>query len=178
MQISTKSRNGVFYSPYIAVLKGLNDIEERIIETRKEEERKKEREEATMAKLTRRPKMRRRKGSLMTWGVDMSNFVTTKGAYGPTPYERRRAEEKAAKLLDVGEQRFRNVVRRRWNSSDVIEGGSTIRMESEWRHKEIMRSLEQRKNQMLYLRVASKPFFISPPKPRRFSCGPVFPLGS
>ncbi|KAI5076770.1 hypothetical protein GOP47_0008835 [Adiantum capillus-veneris] len=171
--ISTKSRNGVFYSPYIAVLKGINDIEDRIIDTRKEERRQKA---AKARALTRRPK-RRRKGSL-SWVVDVSSFITSEGPYGLTPYERRRAEEKAAKLLDVGEQRFRNVVRRRWNVWDVIEGGSTVRMQSEWRRKEILRSLEQRKSQMLYLCVAPKPFFISPPKQRHFSCGPVLPLGS
>ncbi|MCO5577070.1 hypothetical protein L7F22_030892 [Adiantum nelumboides] len=171
--ISTKSRNGVFYSPYIAVLKGINDIEDRIIDTSKEEVR----EKATKARaLTRRPR-RRRKGSL-SWVVDVSSFITTEGPWGPTPYERRRAEEKGAKLLEVGEQRFRNVVKRRWNAWDVIEGGSTVRMQSEWRRKETLRSLEQRKSQMLYLRVAPKPFFITPPKQRRFSCGPVLPLGS
>ncbi|KAH7421534.1 hypothetical protein KP509_13G062600 [Ceratopteris richardii] len=180
--ISTKSRNGLFYSPYIAVLKGLNDVEDRIVETRKEEERIKAKSEATQkAPMTRKPnrgRRRRRRDGSVTWAVDVTSFVTTEGPYGPTAYERRRTEEKAARLLDVGQQSFRNVVRSRWKPSDVLVNGCTMRMQSEWRRKEILRALEHRKKSTMYLRVAPRPFFISPPKQRRFTCGPVPPLGS
>ena len=117
---------------------------------------------------------------LSSWAVEVSEFVLTKGPHGLTSFEQRREQEKLAKLLDVGEQEWRSVVRhqRLGDLSPSTRVPSLCNLDTKWHDKGKLRLQEQSKNRLLQLNIAPHAFFISPPKKRRFSCGPLPPLGS
>ncbi|KAJ7519262.1 hypothetical protein O6H91_20G030900 [Diphasiastrum complanatum] len=156
IHVSTSSQKGIFYSPYASILGKQNTFEVWI--------------KATQKKRICQAHVMNKHGTLEKTkheSIYRNHYVTTMGPY-VTPFEKRREEEKKAKLSQLASVDFITAIGR---EKSYPFKGMTIRIETEWGKHYKSRKDSQRKYEDMYLKVSNKPFFVVVPSRREFSCG-------